>query len=489
MVTKSLFRRMQASRQAFFIAGKQTILIRVRVMQFSTFRPYPTRLANHVSLGEEPYLNFASRENTIARDQLYIYWLLDLGMKGYVDLPHGKVVEFYIEEESSLSFFQKYASFLQSNWEEHLQRYAPLKQQALGAVEALEKSVETEDNTGIMEKYASFNHAAYDFCQFLWSPWAVIYCIEPQVQERLAEDMDKIISLEEPIEFQKMKLELHRLSANTLVEKYGWLKVYNPYDEPYSEEEFEGMKKELNVEPEAEKRKLEENKESFLALLEHVDDASLKRKAEIVHTYAFLKTERIDTWKQLMFHLRKFYSYVAESGGISLPEACNLTSFEAMEFLRHGLLPPKSNLGKRAENQAVYFFHHNTVEVLEGWEKIESVRRRLEKIESEDMVRGLPACSGKAVGTAKIIRHSSDLQKVQRGDIFVAKFTFPTYTPYLLKCKAIVTDDGGLTSHAAIISREYGIPCIVGTKHATKVFKDGGRVEVDAFQGTARKTS
>ena len=57
----------------------------------------------------------------------------------------------------------------------------------------------------------------------------------------------------------------------------------------------------------------------------------------------------------------------------------------------------------------------------------------------------------------------------------------------MIKCAAIITDDGGITSHAAILSREYHIPCIIGTGNATQVFKDNDRVEVNAEKGRARK--
>ena len=69
----------------------------------------------------------------------------------------------------------------------------------------------------------------------------------------------------------------------------------------------------------------------------------------------------------------------------------------------------------------------------------------------------------------------------------VATMTFPNFIPAMEKAAAIITDEGGLLSHAAIVSREMGIPCVVGTKIATQVLKDGDRVEVDANKGIVRK--
>jgi len=86
----------------------------------------------------------------------------------------------------------------------------------------------------------------------------------------------------------------------------------------------------------------------------------------------------------------------------------------------------------------------------------------------------------------KIIKTKDDLLKFKKGDILVAEATVPDYVPAMRKAGAIITDLGGLTSHAAIVSRELGIPCIIGTKIATKVLKDGDFVEVDANKGIVK---
>lgn len=98
-------------------------------------------------------------------------------------------------------------------------------------------------------------------------------------------------------------------------------------------------------------------------------------------------------------------------------------------------------------------------------------------------LKGNCASSGKAIGTVKICRGEKEIGKVENGDILVACMTQPEFLPAMKKAKAIITDEGGLTCHAAIISRELGIPCVIGTKIATKVLKDGDIVEVNANHG------
>ena len=98
-------------------------------------------------------------------------------------------------------------------------------------------------------------------------------------------------------------------------------------------------------------------------------------------------------------------------------------------------------------------------------------------------MKGKGVFLGKIKGCVRIIVSNSDLYKIQEGDILVTGTTRPDYVPAMKKAGAFVTNEGGLLSHAAIIARELKKPCIIGTKIATKVLKDGDFVEVDAERG------
>jgi pyruvate,water dikinase len=101
------------------------------------------------------------------------------------------------------------------------------------------------------------------------------------------------------------------------------------------------------------------------------------------------------------------------------------------------------------------------------------------------LVRGLPASPGVATGVARVILdpRSPEAEKFQKGDVLVTRMTDPDWVPLMKKAAAIVTDEGGMTSHAAIVSRELGIPAVVGTGNATKVIKTGMLVTVDGSRG------
>lgn len=99
------------------------------------------------------------------------------------------------------------------------------------------------------------------------------------------------------------------------------------------------------------------------------------------------------------------------------------------------------------------------------------------------ITKGLPASPGMVAGKASVIMDVSDINEFQQGDILVTEMTAPDWVPAMKKAKAIVTNSGGMTCHAAIVSRELQIPCIVATKNATEIIKDGQEITVDAVNG------
>ncbi len=98
-------------------------------------------------------------------------------------------------------------------------------------------------------------------------------------------------------------------------------------------------------------------------------------------------------------------------------------------------------------------------------------------------IEGMCASTGRYTGKVRKILNARDVGKLQEGEVLVATMTSPDLVTAMKKAGAIVTDEGGITSHAAIVSRELGIPCVIGTKIATKVLKDGDLVEIKANHG------
>ncbi len=114
---------------------------------------------------------------------------------------------------------------------------------------------------------------------------------------------------------------------------------------------------------------------------------------------------------------------------------------------------------------------------------IKKKKETKEKVATSALLEGLGASPGIAYGEAKIVADASELGKVKNGDILVAVMTTPDMVPAMKRAAAIVTDEGGLTCHAAIVSRELGCPAVVGTRRATSVLTDTMKITVDGEKG------
>ena len=103
-----------------------------------------------------------------------------------------------------------------------------------------------------------------------------------------------------------------------------------------------------------------------------------------------------------------------------------------------------------------------------------------------NVITGIGASSGTARGKAKVVRNLSEASKVQSGDILVCEMTMPPWTPLFSTVSAVVSDTGGVLSHCAIVSREYRLPCVVGSVVGTSIIKDGMMLTVDGSTGIVR---
>lgn len=135
------------------------------------------------------------------------------------------------------------------------------------------------------------------------------------------------------------------------------------------------------------------------------------------------------------------------------------------------------------EDEKVYIVQSRPVTTIKE-KKVESDEAG-EVVEEEGkiLLKGLGASPGIATGKVKVIFGEKEISKVEEGDILVTTMTTPDMVPAMKRSAAIVTDEGGMTCHAAIVSRELGVPAVVGTKEATKVLKDGMVVTVDGEKG------
>ena len=101
-------------------------------------------------------------------------------------------------------------------------------------------------------------------------------------------------------------------------------------------------------------------------------------------------------------------------------------------------------------------------------------------------MQGSPASPQIASGKVVLISSAKEIYKVERGDVLVTEMTNPDFVPAMRRAAAVITEQGGITSHAAVVSRELKIPCIIGIKQVTYILEDGDLVEVDASHGVVK---
>lgn len=187
-----------------------------------------------------------------------------------------------------------------------------------------------------------------------------------------------------------------------------------------------------------------------------------------------------------LYRMQPILKEISKRIGLSMHEV----RFMLKDEVRSALLQKKINRKaiKARTRLAVYYYEKGIEKAYVGKQAQALVKKAEKQIKHQATeITGQVGCVGKAIGTVRIITRPKDMPKMQHGDILVSIATDPDIIPAMKKAAAIVTEQGGVTSHAAIVARELNIPCLIGTKIATKVFKDGDRVEVDATKGVVKK--
>lgn len=171
---------------------------------------------------------------------------------------------------------------------------------------------------------------------------------------------------------------------------------------------------------------------------------------------------------------------------VTLKELRFMKSSEIKNALFNNIIN-REEIKKRVEF-SLYYTAKGVEEYYIGEEAKSIVETYIQKKENLEVseLHGQCGCRGQARGVVKIVNVVSDMVKVENGDILVSISTQPDLLPAMKRAAAFVTDQGGVTSHAAIVAREMHRPCVIATKNATKVLKDGDFVEVDADKGIVR---
>jgi pyruvate, water dikinase len=165
-----------------------------------------------------------------------------------------------------------------------------------------------------------------------------------------------------------------------------------------------------------------------------------------------------------------------------------LTDEEIMRIARFGMQIEKhygvpQDIEWAVDDTGKIFILQARPETVYGGEKVVTVEERKDIMDQEILIKGIGVSPGTASGKIKVIESVKGISRFQKGEILVTDMTTPDWVPAMKIAAAVVTNLGGKTCHAAIVSRELGVPCVVGTENATKVLKDGETVTVDGQRG------
>jgi phosphohistidine swiveling domain-containing protein len=276
-------------------------------------------------------------------------------------------------------------------------------------------------------------------------------------------------------ELDKNKLKNKKNNPDKLYKKYLWLPWGDLHVQLWSKKDF--LKYISDYAPSVD----------FLAARDPRKDWHFSAKENLLikinREMAYLRDMRDEFRRKAVYRAHFLYQEVARRFSISYDDLMFYTTPEIIALLGGSKKLSVAELNRRRGN-AVILKKPNELKILSGKDRDKFIKAviLIDKTEIQEL-RGTVACMGKVSGSVKIIKLNKELDKIKAGDIMVAVTTHPEYVPKMQLAAAIVTDEGGLTCHAAIVAREMNKPCIVGTKTATQILKDGDLVEVDANKG------
>lgn len=426
-----------------------------------------------------------------------------------------KCLEFLINKLYSSSFYDIYEKRALEQFKFFSEYCKKIKKKKLSKLK----------NQEILDIYNDFIDKEDDFTSFLWIIFSFDYILPSELEKELKEYLKKIkkeylfeeyqkiiltcdkktSAFDQSIDILKLAKKAASLSKEQLSKeiqklrkKYHFFTTINFDEEPFEEDYFYSELNailEQNLDPNIEIKKIKDNfkinKANFNKLIKGFrNEKRLYTIAESCHKVSYYRDYRNDVRRKAYLDVRKLYQEIAKRLKMSLTDLLYLTR----EDIKESILSNKPNITKEVINSRKNYFAliltNKSLEHIYDGQEIEKILNILEPQQNLKEIKGTPASPGKITGKVKIILiPQRDSSKLDQGDILVTSMTNIDFVPLMSKSSAIITDEGGLLCHAAIVSRELKKPCIVGTKIATKMLKDKDIIEVDANLGIIKKLS
>jgi len=393
----------------------------------------------------------------------------------------------------------------------HLRSYKKTKARLIKYSRILKRlALNRASDRSLLAAYIKYyrEYLRYDYYFFL--PWSINVHMDPWLKKELRKKYpddylryyNALTSVTRDSVFtqQYKKLLKYKIEGDLKrkigdhVTKYGWYPVYNYEYKPWNKNDFlkqltgiKDPKKELGKLNTA----LRQNKLNYTNTIKAIsNNKKLVRIAKIVHEYVYLRDDRIDVFKMVLYTAQPFYRELERRWKLPKYSSMHLTIKEIEEKLSGEKGFVMEELAARLKNKYICYYQGENPTVISDKKEIQYIKEKILQLKDYRNLKsckGMTACTGKKNGRVRIIMSQKDVKKMKVGEILVSNMTHPDYMVAIKKASAIVTDEGGVTCHAAIISRELQTPCIIGTKIVTEVFKDGDMVEVNANNGIIRK--
>lgn len=250
--------------------------------------------------------------------------------------------------------------------------------------------------------------------------------------------------------------------------KYSYLGYREPFSNGYSEAFFKARLKTV---------KAENSKESKIKF-----SREERKYINLMQALVFFRNYRTEKLYEALFYLENLWKKIARNYGLKETDLGYYFLEEINSLFEAGKKVSREEIKERKRGRAVLIYDGKRKFIFSH--ELESKKEAVEpkKIEVEE-VKGMVACRGIVLGTAKVILRASEQNKIKKGDILITSMTTPDFLPCMRRAAAFVTDEGGITCHAAIVAREMDKPCIIGTKIATRILKSGDLIEVDGDKG------
>lgn len=409
-------------------------------------------------------------KNKISRDPAYI---IDIQKKQKRD---GETLKAYVKKLANKKFSRSQIAKELLRYEQKMAEFYTYWWVAIPSGDILEPIVKD-----ILEK----NKSTVKFEELMFVRPELELIKEKKQLSQIALKCQKYKSYDKLPDSIKQKLKKHAQQFSWINSSYhigGTLTASDFFQKLKAENPVKSLK-EMQHQRQAEKKTLEKIAKNF--------SKKEQKTIEAMQAIMYLRNYQKETVNECQHKSEAFLEKVAQELGLDMKLMLAFSPLEIYSFFKKKNISKVSleNIYKKRVKEFAVEYKNKKTLVKDNTKDIKKyqamVREEIAKQNNQEL-KGSPACRGHAKGKIRVINNKEEIASFVDGEVLVTVMTSIDYVHIMKRASAIITDEGGITCHAAIFSREFNVPCIIGTKIATKIFKTGDVVEVDAQEGIVR---